>query len=125
MLTQNFSWKEFECRDGTPVPLAYQGNVRDLATQLQTLRELIRRPIHIRSAYRTPDHNEYVGGAKNSQHLYGKAADFHVANWSGAQLAGYVEALIDLGFMYGPAGIGIYDDWIHYDTRDERARWTG
>lgn len=33
-------------------------------------------PIHINSGYRSPAVNEAVGGAKNSAHLYGYAADF-------------------------------------------------
>ena len=34
--------------------------------------------IIIRSGYRSPKYNSQVGGAKNSQHLYGKAVDVYV-----------------------------------------------
>ena len=37
-----------------------------------------RQPVTITSAYRTPAHNAKAGGAKFSQHLYGRAADIRV-----------------------------------------------
>ncbi len=44
-------------------------------------------PITVVSGYRDPDYNAFVGGARNSQHLYGTAADVRfslaVANRSG------------------------------------------
>ena len=43
---------------------------------LDPLREFIRKPITINSWYRSPEYNKKVGGAKNSQHTQGEAADF-------------------------------------------------
>ncbi len=43
---------------------------------LQPLRDLLDEPITITSGLRTKEDNERVGGVKNSQHLYGEAADF-------------------------------------------------
>lgn len=42
---------------------------------LDPLREAWGKPIIITSGYRVPRLNEAVGGVKNSDHLYGKAAD--------------------------------------------------
>jgi hypothetical protein len=38
-LTENFSLSEFRCKDGTDVPDEYMDNVRELAENLQALRE--------------------------------------------------------------------------------------
>lgn len=42
---------------------------------LDPLREFIELPIIITSGYRSPALNRAVGGSKNSQHMYGQAAD--------------------------------------------------
>ena len=42
---------------------------------LDPLREIYGRPIRVNSGYRSPLVNAAVGGAKNSDHLYGMAAD--------------------------------------------------
>ena len=38
--------------------------------------------VYKRQAYRTPAHNAKAGGAKFSQHLYGRAADIRVQDVS-------------------------------------------
>lgn len=57
-------------------PAAYQGNVVRLAGLLEQLRGIAGGPMIVSSVYRTPEHNEAVGGAANSDHLTGSAADF-------------------------------------------------
>lgn len=47
-------------------------------TILEPLREMLGRPIHISSGYRSPVLNRLVGGAPDSAHLYGRAADIIV-----------------------------------------------
>jgi len=39
-------------------------------------------PLSVISAYRDPEHNERVGGAKNSQHIHGNAFDVDVSGMS-------------------------------------------
>ncbi|PTE02718.1 D-Ala-D-Ala carboxypeptidase family metallohydrolase [Pandoraea apista] len=52
-------------------------NLTRLAQTLERVRVLLgSRPITISSGYRSPDLNRAVGGARNSAHLYGLAADF-------------------------------------------------
>ncbi len=48
---------------------------RELLDGLEYLREFLNMPIHIISAYRDPAHNQRVGGASKSMHVYGLAAD--------------------------------------------------
>ena len=53
---------------------------------LDPLRAMIGRPIIITSGYRSRRINELVGGSKTSQHLTGKAADFHVRGFTPQQM---------------------------------------
>lgn len=43
----------------------------DALDRLQALRNALGKPMIINSAYRSPEHNRRVGGAKASQHLEG------------------------------------------------------
>lgn len=73
-LSANFSQTEFVCRHCRRLPQL--GIVPALITGLEKLRALAYPSgLIIRSGYRCPTHNTVVGGAKNSQHLYGSAAD--------------------------------------------------
>lgn len=51
-------------------------NLRRLAQLLEQVRTKLGVPLIISSGYRSPALNAAVGGAKNSQHLVGEAADF-------------------------------------------------
>lgn len=47
---------------------------------LDPLRTAYRKPIYVNSGYRCEELNRLVGGAKNSQHMTGKAADITAGN---------------------------------------------
>ena len=49
---------------------------------LEPLRQAMGVPITISSGYRCPRLNRAVGGVRNSQHLYGEAADIHLPDES-------------------------------------------
>lgn len=122
-LTKDFNLIEFACKDGTPVPQELYANVKELAKNLQVLRDHIKEPVYISgSGYRTPSHNKKVGGAKLSQHLQAKAADISVKSKTPKQLAVVIEKLIAEGKMK-QGGIGIYPGFVHYDIRGTKARW--
>lgn len=56
-------------------------NLRHLAIRvLQPLRDAWQRPIVVCSGYRSPVLNRVLGGARNSQHLMGQAADICAAD---------------------------------------------
>lgn len=121
-LSPNFLLSEFACKDGTPVPERYMKNVKELAKNLQVLRDYIKEPIHINSAYRTPSYNRKVGGAPQSQHLTASASDITAKNFSPRQIKAIIEKLIKAGKMKN-GGIGLYMGFVHYDVRDNPARW--
>src|SRR4051794_26311569 len=85
----HFRWSEFRCHDGTPAPGFAHDDLRRLCRRY--LEPLRRRygPVWIISGYRTPEHNERVGGAPQSYHVYrearpGTAADVTAARGSPA-----------------------------------------
>lgn len=121
-LTAHFDWEEFDCKDGTPVPKEYWGNVQLLATNLEALRRVLGLPIQIVSGFRTKTHNKAVGGAPSSQHLTASAADIKIEGIPPKQVAAIIEELI-LEKRMGQGGIGVYPTWVHYDIRGTHARW--
>ncbi|SMG35469.1 YcbK family protein [Sphingobacterium psychroaquaticum] len=122
-LTKNFTREEFDCKDGTQVPVQFLDNVRTLAINLQVLRDHIGEPVLITgSGYRTPAHNKAVGGAPLSQHLTASGGDINAKNYTPKKLAAVIEKLIAEGKMK-QGGIGVYPGFVHYDIRGTKARW--
>lgn len=121
-LTKNFDLEEFHCRDGTKVPAELMPNVRELADNLQALRDEIGEPVHINSAYRHAAYNKKIGGVPSSQHIKAKASDITAKSYTPKQLAAVIERLIKAGRMR-QGGIGIYPGFTHYDVRGTKARW--
>jgi uncharacterized protein YcbK (DUF882 family) len=121
-LTENFRLEEFNSKCGRPMPNDVIKNITEVAQNLQVLRDEVKRPISITSGYRSPQHNAKVKGAKNSQHVFGKAVDLKVQGMTPKEVAPIIERLISEGKMK-QGGIGIYPSWVHYDIRGTRARW--
>lgn len=115
-LSTNFKVREFACQDGSdPVFIAEK-----LVNILQAIRNHFGQPVNINSGYRTVTHNKKVGGAAQSQHLYGTAADIWVTGVSPSLVAAYAEKL-----MPNSGGIGIYSWGVHVDVREKKSRWNG
>ena len=121
-VTANFNKEEFDCADGTQMPLEVFNNVIELAESLEVLRAHFNAPITINSAWRTATYNRKVGGAVNSQHLSGKASDIVVSGVPPEEVANAIEFLIECGLMK-EGGVGRYDTFTHYDIRGTKARW--
>jgi len=121
-VTANFSKEEFDCADGTQMPLEVFNNVIELAESLEVLRAHFNAPVTINSAWRTATYNRRVGGAVNSQHLSGKASDVVVSGVPPEEVANAIEFLIECGLMK-EGGVGRYDTFTHYDIRGTKARW--
>lgn len=121
-LTKNFKSEEFSCKDGTPVPATLLPNVKELANNLQIIRDYYNKPIVINSGYRTPVYNKKVGGAPASQHLYAMAADIRIAGVTAIQLYKLIEKLIAEKKIHN-GGLGLYNSFVHYDIRATPGRW--
>lgn len=113
-LTANFSRAEFRCKCCGRLILD-----KALPIALQQLRDKLGKPITINCGYRCEKHNREVGGAKRSQHLYGKAADIRVAGMSPVEVARIAETIP----AFRDGGIGIYNSFTHVDIRRGKARW--
>jgi len=111
-VSKNFNRSEFACKCGCG-----QDTIdAELVNILQDCRDRFG-PIRINSGNRCEAHNAKVGGTKNSQHLYGRAADFVP-----------LEASLDdvynhLNIHYDGIGLGLYSGWLHVDSRGKKARW--
>jgi len=121
-MTEHFSREEFRSKDGAHFPYEAQQNLKVLSEQLEVLREHFQKPIKINSGYRSPKHNAKVGGAENSQHLLGKAADIVIDGITPDEVADAIEFLIE-GKMMKQGGLGRYDSFTHYDIRGKKSRW--
>ena len=115
-LTKNFKTTEFDCKGKGCCSTTVIDSL--LVSKLQQIREHFGKPVLINSGYRCTKHNKAVGGAPNSQHTHGKAADIVVKGVKPSEVAAYAEKI---GFK----GIGRYSSFTHVDTRSKKARWRG
>ncbi|MCG6559110.1 D-Ala-D-Ala carboxypeptidase family metallohydrolase [Ruegeria sp. 1NDH52C] len=106
----NFSPAEIACR-GTGKLLINEPAL----DRLQALRDRLGKPLIVRSAYRSPEHNRAVGGASRSKHMDGAAYDIAMANHDPAV---FEAAAREVGFL----GFGFYprSGFIHVDLGPAR-----
>lgn len=102
-----FSLSEFDCPS---LPNSGKNMDINFINKLEQAREIAGIPFRITSGFRTAEHNEKVGGVKNSSHIKAVAAD--VAVGSGNERYIILNALIRAGFKR----IGIAKTFIHCDT---------
>lgn len=121
-LTKNFTKAEFDSKDGAVMPLEVLQNVQKLAENLQKIRDKINVPLTINSGWRSAKHNRAIGGAKNSQHLSGNAADISSRHIPPAQLARIIKNMMDAGEIE-KGGLKAYNSWVHYDRRQVYVTW--
>jgi len=109
----NFSPEEIACRgDGTI-------RINEAALdKLQALRDRLAVPLIVNSAYRSPDYNRRVGGAKHSMHLQGAAFDISMANHDPKAFEAAARAVGLTGFGFYPR-----QNFMHIDIG--RARLWG
>ncbi|MBP7263831.1 MAG: peptidoglycan-binding protein [Spirochaetia bacterium] len=117
--TAHFAFSEFYSKDGSGFSggkvsaTTVKENVRRLMWKLEALRQKCgNRAITINSGFRSIAHNRAVGGASNSMHLYGIAADIVV---SGVSVATVRTKAMSCGF----SGIITYGTFNHVDSRME------
>jgi len=93
----NFSPAEIACRGTCQLKL----HPAALDT-LQALRDRLGKPLIVRSAYRSPEHNRAVGGSKASKHMDGTAFDIAMANHDPDAFEAAAREVGFFGFGYYP-----------------------
>ena len=116
-LSANFSRYEFKCKCGE---CDFDTVDIELVKVLQHLRDHFKSPIKITSGNRCFSHNEKEGGAKNSYHIRGRAADIQIKGVPPNEVQNYLESTYPLSY-----GIGRYNTFTHIDTRTGKGRWNG
>ena len=113
-----FDSKEFASRDGAPSPYGPMNVRQELVDFLNQLRLRFGKPLVVTSGYRSPEHNQAVGGVANSYHTQGLAADIRPENQK--DLPALWELCRRLNVT---GGVGIYDTFVHVDRRGYAARF--
>lgn len=111
-----FEPSEFDekSKEGKGTGLKYMRE--DLIRKLDKARTLAGFPFHVNSGYRSPLYNERIGGVKDSEHIYGMAADIRFEGYNEfkklhnslvavgfKRLGFYINPLTNTGFIH--AGI--------------------
>jgi len=108
-----FNYSEFDSPD---VQGSGQMMDKTLLEMLDEVRDKFDKPIHITSGFRTPAHNEAVGGVETSSHLKGLAVDIACTN--GTDRFDLLNCILDVGF----SRVGIAKNFIHIDIDFEKAQ---
>lgn len=115
MLNKYFKRSEFACRCGCGTSTVDA----ELLQVITDVREHFGKPVAINSGHRCVNHNKKVGGAPNSVHLTGKAADIRVIGVNPSEVANYLDNKYP-----GQYGLGRYASFTHIDVRDGKSRWS-
>ena len=117
-LSEHFTAAEFMCHDTS---YRFVRVAPELVKRLEKIRTALGNvAITVSSGYRPPGHNESVGGASQSTHIDGLAADISAAGVSTEALFKVCKDVIgnDGGVAYYPV-----DQFCHVDVRGYASRW--
>ena len=121
-MTPHFAADEFSqpARHGfaaVPYPTDWlQSRLLRLCQQLEVIRETAGLPVRILSGYRAAAYNRAIGGAKHSQHMQGRAADFVIPGKSPRDVHALILDLVKSD-MIRIGGLGNYKTFTHIDIR--------
>lgn len=114
-VSANFTRSEFKCNcsncDFDTVDV-------ELVNVLQDVRDHFGKSVTVTSGNRCVEYNKRVGGADNSYHVRGRAADIQVANTTPNEVYNYLQSKYPNKF-----GLGSYSTFTHIDTRTGKGRW--
>jgi uncharacterized protein YcbK (DUF882 family) len=115
-ISKHFNREEFACKCGCGYDTVDIG----LVAILEDARKHFDEPFIVTSGCRCEAHNKRVGGGDSSQHKLGRAADIHISGG----VVHYAELYSYLDNKYtNTLGLGLYDDFVHIDSRRKKARW--
>ena len=115
---KHFHRNEFDSPDNPGSGSAMHSETLEM---LDRARELAGLPFVITSGYRTPDHNESVGGVDESAHTRGYAADISIKDMDDGDVTKVIAACSIAGFRR----IGKADSFIHVDNDPEKPGGNG
>lgn len=126
LLTKNFSLEELIASataknrkiDNTPSTAIIKKLTKLCTDVLQPIRDKYGKGIIVTSGYRCSKLNSAIGGAKNSQHMLGEAADIKCTATSKAYLFNLIKEMIDkkeikVGQLIWEYGSKKEPSWIH------------
>jgi len=99
-----FKAEEFRCKHCGKILIH-----NSLIDILEELRENLKKPVIITSAYRCPVHNRRIGGVNNSAHVKGYAVDVKANSKTRYEILRFL-------FAKGITRIGIASNFIHFDV---------
>ncbi len=113
-ISENFQRSEFECKCGC----GFATVDVELVEILERFREYFNKPIKINSGCRCKIYNKSIGGASQSRHMEGIAADIAIKDVEPSE----VQSKFNQWYpkLYG---MGSYNTFTHIDTRTKKARW--
>jgi uncharacterized protein YcbK (DUF882 family) len=118
--TPNFTWRELfvhrSSKELRGVTMEHLANLQRLAWKLEGVREQFGKPVTITSGWRDKATNKRIGGARESRHMTGEAADIVVVNTSPVIVQRRLEPYWDGGMGYGST-------FTHLDDRGWKARF--
>ena len=119
-LTKNLSRRELACKCGCNMEAADHELVEVIQKAAEDLgmRYHITPHVTITSGNRCPKHNKAVGGAPDSRHLRGTAADHYFRGVPPEAVYEYYDRLYPNKY-----GLGLYNGRVHLDVRAEKTRW--
>lgn len=100
--------------DNTPSQEIIENLIMLCQRVLEPLRAKVSKPIHITSGYRCVALNKAIGGAANSQHQLGQAADTHV---DGMITEEWFQFIKNSGIIVDQE-IQEFDAWVHISYND-------
>lgn len=113
-----FEYSEFDSPDQKG---SYKHMNVEFLNKLAQARKIAAVGFKITSGYRSPEHNEKVGGVPNSSHTLGHACDIYAP--TSRQKYIIINALLQAGFDR----IGVAKNFIHVDddpSKNEEVIWT-
>lgn len=99
-----------------PEPQVNMNVLPDTFKKAERLAKKLGQPIQVNSAYRPPEYNAKIGGAKKSKHVEKQACDIRWPVGDFNSRIEFIQMAIDVGF----SGIGVYNSFIHVDTSTKR-----
>lgn len=111
------------CNGLNGVPSKSKWNkIRQTAAVLDEIRERLGAPVLLNSIYRNYQYNKCIGGVSGSLHKEFNAVDFRcLDNHTSGHWAQVAKDVRNEGMFKG--GIGIYNTFVHMDTRGVNADW--